>query len=201
MKGTFIVIEGIEGAGKSTQVKKLANRLTNEGYKVITVREPGGTPLGEKVRKILLRSKFSISPLSELYLYLSARVQLVEDVIKPALKNGTIVIADRFIHSTIAYQGYGRGLDIKTVERLAISSTCGIMPDITILLDIPVEKGLQRTKGVDRFSSMTPSFHKKVRKGYLITAGKKNLRMKIVNAEEDMEKVAKEILLEVKRIL
>src|SRR4030042_5389945 len=144
MKGKFITFEGSEGSGKSTQSKMLARFLEKKGYRVIFLREPGGTKISEKIRKILLDNKNDgMSQETEMLLYMAARAQLVRAVILPALQAGKIVICDRFLDSTIAYQGYGLGMDIKAIQYIGKITTAGLKPDLTIFLGLPIEKGLR----------------------------------------------------------
>ena len=168
----FITFEGCEGCGKSYQAKILYKHLLSDNVPVVLTFEPGGTSLGNRVRHILKQSKYPISPETELFLFSACRAQLMQEVIQPALMAGKVVICDRFVDSTTVYQGYGRGLDLQTVFNLnAISAQC-IQPDLTILLDIPVEAGLGRKKGKksDRFDSEEIYFHNRIREGYLILA-------------------------------
>ncbi len=172
--GLFIVFEGGEGAGKSTQARMLSRRLTREGYQVVLTHEPGGTPLGEAVRR-WLKTRPGLTPTTELMLFTAARAQLVETVISPALESGRIVVCDRFVASTVAYQGCGRGLDLQLINRLNRAATHDLFPDLTVFLDMEVESGLARKKGHlggqtgerDTFESETLEFHRRVREGYL----------------------------------
>lgn len=172
--GLFIVFEGGEGAGKSTQARTLSRRLSREGYQVVTTHEPGGTPLGEAVRR-WLKTRPGLTPTTELMLFTAARAQLLETVISPALNSGQIVVCDRFIASTVAYQGYGRGLDLELINLLNKAATQDLLPDLTVFLDVEVESGLARKKGRpggqtgerDTFESETLEFHRRVREGYL----------------------------------
>ncbi len=188
-KGSFfLVIEGIEGAGKTTQARLLERRLKKEGYEVCRIREPGGTSLSERIRKLLLHSKDEISPEAELCLYLSARAQLIHEVIKPALSEGKWVIADRYLYSTIAYQGYGRGLPLSEVKRFTLFIAGKFSPDIAFLIDLPPEIGLKRVKRKDRFESLELSFHRKVRKGYLDIA--REFKMEIVDGRKGIDEIS-----------
>jgi dTMP kinase len=167
----FIVFEGGEGCGKSTQARALYKRLTHDGIRAVLTREPGGTRLGERLRRHLKQNDGTpISPMAELLLIEAARAQLVSKVIRPALEEGEIVICDRFTPSTLAYQGYGRGLDMDTLRSLNEAATGGLLPELIVLLDIPVEAGLNRKKDKDRFESESRAFHTRVRRGYLIMA-------------------------------
>ena len=171
--GTFIVFEGGEGAGKSTQASLLYDRLRDEGFNCVMTREPGGTPLGEAVRQ-WLKKRPGLTPLSELLLFTAARAQSVEQVIGPAMNAGKILVCDRFAASTVAYQGYGRGLDMGLIDLLNAESTRGIKPDLTVLLDMPIDKGLGRkgSRELDTFESEANEFHQRVRDGYLAQASR-----------------------------
>jgi dTMP kinase len=166
----FIVFEGGEGCGKSTQTRALYRRLSRDGFRAVLTREPGGTRLGEKVRHHLKwTDETRISPLAELFLIATARAQLVSEIIRPELERGKTVICDRFTPSTLAYQGYGRGLDLDALRDVNDIATDGLFPDLIVLLDIPVEAGLSRKKSKerDRFESESLAFHARVRRGYL----------------------------------
>jgi dTMP kinase len=166
----FIVFEGAEGCGKSTQARALYKHVLRSGISVTLTHEPGGTPLGKKMRHFLKRAReVHISPLAELFLFAASRAQLVTERIRPSLEKGTIVICDRYTHSTIAYQGYGRGLDFNSIQAMNTIATQGLKPDLTILLDISVQSGLARKKTAkqDRFENEEIAFHERVRKGYL----------------------------------
>lgn len=167
----FVVIEGIEGTGKSTLLFGLAERLKREGHDVAVTREPGGTPLGDEVREIFLNRATSISPVAESMLVNAARAQHVLDVIRPALAVGRIVLCDRFIDSTLAYQGYGRGLDVEALRAVCELAAGGIEPDLTVLLDLPVSVARvrlrERNVASDRIEREDDAFHERVRKGFL----------------------------------
>lgn len=171
--GAFIVFEGGEGVGKSTQARSLARRLSKNGYRVVQTREPGGTPLGESARR-WLKTQPLLTPVTELALFIAARAQLVHEVILPALNSRHVVVCDRFTGSSIAYQGYGRGLDLELIQRLNDAATGGLQPDQVVLLDFPVEAGLARKPGDrrDSFESQSMDFHERVREGFLATASK-----------------------------
>lgn len=162
----FIVFEGGDGSGKSTQVQSLMRRLKRRNIKSLRTHEPGGTPLGQALRQLLKRGG-SMAPISELMLFEAARAQLVDQVIRPFLNEGGVVIADRFTGSTTAYQGYGRGLDLKLIERLNREASGGLQPDLTVLLDLPPETALARKNGTaDNFDDAPMDFHQKIRQGY-----------------------------------
>jgi dTMP kinase len=186
MKGKFITFEGSEGCGKSTQSKLLYGYLKRKGYNVIYLREPGGTRISEKIRNILLDPSNHIAPSCEMLLYMAARAQVVNDVIRPALDKGKIVICDRFLDSTIAYQGYGLGIDINFIQKLGSFATGGIKPDLTILMDLSVDKGLKhREIKRDRIERRSFAYHVRVRKGYLALARRYPGRIKIVKVHDD----------------
>ena len=166
----FITFEGAEGCGKSTQARALWQRLVRRGIPAVLTYEPGGTALGNRLRYVLKRRlQDKISAQAELFLFAACRIQLVNEVIRPGLEQGKVVICDRFADSTIACQGYGRGLNLETIEEINELATEGIKPHLTVLLDIPARKGLSRkpSKMNDRFEAENIAFHKKVRDGYL----------------------------------
>lgn len=184
MKGTFISFEGIEGSGKSTQAKLLYDFLSKKGADVILTEEPGGTQIGMKIRTVLLDvENTGMFPLTELLLYNASRAQHIHEVITPALKRGAIVITDRFTDSTIAYQGYGRGFDLKVIHSLDLIATGGLRPDISLLLDLDVKTGLQRNRGIqktDRLELEDISFHERVRNGYHMLAHDDPARIRLI---------------------
>jgi dTMP kinase len=194
MKSKFITFEGSEGCGKSTQSEMLFSYLKAKGAKVIYLREPGGVKLSEMIRTILLDPKSKISAQAETLLYMAARAQVVEEIIKPALEAKKIVVCDRFLDSTIAYQGYGLGIDIKVIKSMGNFATGGITPDLTIFLDLPVESGLKhRHNCKDRIEQRSMSYHEKVRKGYLALAKQEPRRIRIVKVLEDKFKTQDKI--------
>jgi len=189
----FITFEGGEGSGKSSQAKALYGKLKRQGIPAILVHEPGSTPLGEKISRLLKWAQTTeISPISELMLFNAARSQLVSQVIKPALQDGKIVVCDRFTDSTLAYQGYGRGLNLETIEQINSLATQGVEPDITFLLDMPVEAGLARktARAPDRFEKEATAFHKKVRQGYLELAQREPERFFVIDARKPKNEIA-----------
>jgi dTMP kinase len=167
----FITFEGVEGSGKTTQIELLEDYLNQKGHKVVRTREPGGTALGESLRKILLQKDLHVLPLSELLIFMAMRTQHMEEFIGPALKEGKIVLCDRFVDASYAYQGYGRGIDLGIIQTLNRLVTKGVTPNLTILLDCPVEEGLGRKRKQDdqgdRFEEEGLSFHEKIRQGYI----------------------------------
>ena len=182
--GSFITFEGIEGSGKSTQASLLRGFLEEQGLQVLVTREPGGSPIGEQIRGILLDpGNHGMVPLAELLLYEASRCQHVEAVIRPALEDGKTVICDRFFDASTAYQGYARGLEIKMVGDLNLIATGGRKPDLTIVLDLPVDVGLRRLgRNLDRIEREAVAFHERVRRGYLRIAEDEPERVKVVNA-------------------
>jgi len=168
--GTFVVVEGPEGAGKSTLVRSIAARLHAEGRPVVTVREPGGTPLAEAARKVALKFPHDMAPAAELFLFLAARADLVYRIIRPALEAGEVVVADRFDLSTLAYQVAGGGLPYEEVAQAIRLATGGLVPDVTLVLDIPVEVGRERQRAArkvqDRFERQDDAFHRRVLDAY-----------------------------------
>lgn len=188
----FITFEGGEGSGKSVQAKALCRRLSRMNIPAILTHEPGVTSLGRKITRWLKWGKdMGISSRAELMLFNASRAQLVEEVIKPNLQNGRVVICDRYADSTTAYQSYGRGLDLEMVETVNESAMQGIKPGLTILLDLPVEAGLARKKGEkrDRFEQEAIAFHRRVRQGYLAMAETEPDRWLVVDAAQTRDKI------------
>jgi dTMP kinase len=198
----FIVFEGGDGSGKSTQVRSLMRRLRRRGVNVIRTREPGGTRLGQALRT-LLKSGEPMTPISELMLFEAARAQLVQQVIKPFLAEGGVVIADRFTSSTVAYQGYGRGLDRELIERLNREATGGLEPDLTVLLDLPVETALARKSNgsEDNFDSAPVDFHRKIRRGYSALADADPEDWLILDGQRPPKELGREIWTKVQTLL
>ncbi len=193
MKGFFLSLEGIEGTGKSTQARLLAAHLRSRGYRVVQTAEPGGTPISLKIRKLLLSpDSREMDPVTELLLYNAARVQHIKEVIAPALTRGDIVILDRFSDSTLAYQGYGRGIDRQVIDALDAVATGCMRPDLTLILDVDVETGLRRNKEMkknDRLEHEDVTFHQKVRKGFHEIAAAEPERIRIISCSESIEAV------------
>ncbi len=178
----FISFEGGESCGKTTQAKALYSRIAKLGIPVKLVYEPGGTSVGERVRSILKQEKVNISPLSELFLFSASRAQLVSEVLLPCLSQGKVIISDRYVDSTTAYQGYGRGIDLEIVHTINRISTEGLLPRFTILLDLLPEEGNKRKRPTDYFEAEKLTFHERVREGYLKLARKYPERLFIVDA-------------------
>lgn len=201
----FITFEGGEGSGKSTQARALHQRLSSMGIPALLTHEPGGIPLGHEIRRWLkgdrANDKVDVDPLTELLLFNASRAQLVAAVIRPALKRETAVICDRFFHSTIAYQGYGRGLDLDLIEAANNIATQGLRPDLVVLLDIPVEQGLSRKKLKDRFEREELAFHQRVRQGYLEMAKKDPRRWLLIDSSLPKRDIERQIWEEVEQLL
>ncbi len=200
----FITFEGGEGSGKTLQARALYRRLTRLAVPVLLVHEPGGTSLGKKIRRWLKWAKDTdISPLTELLMFNASRTQLVNEVMRPNLESGKVIICDRYTDSTTAYQGYGRGLDLETVDAINDAATQGLRPSLTVLLDISVEEGLAR-KGSsehDRFEQEDIAFHRRVREGYLKLAASDPERWLVIDASEPKRRIAKIIWEKVSRLL
>jgi dTMP kinase len=192
--GIFVTFEGIEGSGKSTQIALASTYLEEKGYPCLVTREPGGTPLGVEIRNFLLDKKeLSIDPLAELFLIEADRVQHVAEVIRPALEEGRMILCDRFTDATIAYQGYGRGVDMQLIAELNRRATGDLIPQCTILLDCSVDVGMARAQGKDRFEREDYFFHQQVRDGYLHIAQKEPGRVKVVSGKGEQERIQEEI--------
>ena len=199
-RGIFITLEGGEGAGKSVQLEAVAARLRDQGSTVTTTREPGGTPLGERLRDVLLGLDSRLEPLTEAMLFAAARAQLRTTLIQPALDRGETVICDRYADSTVAYQGYASEVNLMSVSQLNQIATNGLLPDLTVLLDIPVDEGLQRAGGLDRFESEDIAFHERVRAGYLSLAEYHPERWLVVDATQAREAITEQILARIESI-
>lgn len=190
----FIVFEGGDGSGKSNQGRALFRQLRSEGYPAMLTREPGGTPLGESIRR-RLKTRRDVSPLSELFLFAAARAQLVQGVVGPALRDGITVVCDRFTASTLAYQGYGRGLDLALIGRVNGAATGGLAPDLIVLLDLPSELTATR-KGKnlrDVYDAAPLAFHRKVREGYLSQAAQDPGRWLVLDATRPRRELNRDV--------
>ncbi|MBN1254656.1 MAG: dTMP kinase [Deltaproteobacteria bacterium] len=182
--GVLVTFEGIEGSGKSTQIELTRAYMEQKGYSCLATREPGGTPLGEGIRNFLLgQEELRIDPVTELFLIEADRTQHVAEIIKPALEEGRTILCDRYTDATIAYQGYGRGMDRALIEAMNRWATDGLIPQYTILLDCSVEIGMGRAQGEDRFERESHNFHQRVREGYLRIAQQDPQRVKTVSGE------------------
>lgn len=200
MRGTFITLEGADGCGKSTQAVLLADLLEAGDREVVRLREPGGTPISEKIRSLVLDpANDQMAPECELLLFEASRAQLVRQVIEPALERGAMVVCDRFYDSTYAYQAAGRALDAKTIHAANALGSCGVTPDLTLVLDMPAEAALARaTKdGADRLEAEGVAFQERVRQGYLDLAASEPERVHVISADASVEDVHIHIVCEV----
>ncbi len=200
----FITFEGGEGCGKSVQARVLYRRLSQLVIPVVLTHEPGGTSLGKKLGRWLKWTEdMGVSPLAELLLFNTSRTQLVDEVIRPSLEKGKVVICDRYADSTTAYQSYGRGLDLEMVKAINNAATQGIKPNLTVLLDISVEKGLARKtkKRQDRFERENIAFHQRVREGYLKLTASEPERWLVIDASQSRKKIAEVIWQRVSQLL
>jgi len=189
-KGLFITFEGIDGCGKSTQLNLLAEYLQSKGFEIIVTREPGAIGLGEKLREILLNYDGEVSSNCEAFLFLADRAQHIDTLVKPAIESGKIVLCDRHTDSTIAYQGYGRGVDLKQIKMLNELATSGLKPNLTFIFDIDMETSQARVgKNKDRMESAGLEFHKKVRQGYLEIAKSEPDRVKVLSGQDSLENI------------
>lgn len=209
-RGLFITFEGGEGSGKSTQARLLADALKKRGIPVVHTREPGGTSIAESVRKVLLNPASRIAPLTELLLYEAARAQHLAEVVVPSLRAGRTVICERYTDATEAYQGYGRGLDLRSIKTLNAIATDRLLPDLTFLLDVPVKRGLSTARGLakrlsrraarsdggDRMERESAAFHGRVRRGYLRLARGNKRRFRVIPWGGTIEQVQTRILSE-----
>jgi dTMP kinase len=196
LRGKFITFEGIDGSGKSTQLRMLANELRVRGFNVLPTSEPGGTPLGRRLREAFLETEENVAPLAELLLFAADRAQHVNFLVKPALAEGKIVISDRYADATFAYQGAGRGFSESTVNQVIELATDGLKPDLTLFFDLPIEKAVLRTNNrtdageqKNRMDKETAGFYARVREGYLKIALNEPERFRIVDAEGSTSEV------------
>ena len=194
-KGLFITFEGADGCGKTTQLNLLKDYLTAKGYAVILTREPGGKGLGEKIREILLNYDGKVADRCESFLFLADRAQNIETIVKPAIESGKIVLCDRHTDSSVAYQGYGRGLDIEQIKMLNNLATGGKQPDLTLVFDVDIETSMQRVGNKkDRMESSGKEFFNRVRNGYLEMAKQEPERLKIVDSTKSIDEVHKRVI-------
>jgi dTMP kinase len=193
-RGRFITFEGVEGSGKTTQLSRSAERLREAGWIVLETREPGGTFIGEQIRDVMLsRGNDQLTGLTEAFLVMAARSQHIDEVVRPALAAGVVVLCDRFADSTLAYQGYGRGLDIASLRRLNRLATANLQPDMTLVFDVPVAVGLKRRRAhreVNRLDMESMAFYERVRKGFLHLARQEPRRMKVIKAGASVERIS-----------
>lgn len=193
--GLFITFEGADGCGKTTQIKLFTEYLQKNGYEVILTREPGSKGLGENIRKILLDYDGEVSPVCESFLFLADRAQNVDIIVKKNIEKGKIVISDRHIDSTVAYQGYGRKLDLEQIKELNNIATSGLKPDLTFVFDIDIETSMQRVgKTKDRMEASGKEFFERVQNGYLEIAKNEPNRVKVINANDTVENINKQVI-------
>ena len=204
MQGIFISMEGPDGSGKSTQIQLLSDYLRKKGYEIIVTREPGGNRISEAIREIILNKDYTeMDYMTEAMLYASARAQLMAQVIRPAIEAGKAVISDRFVDSSAVYQGMARGLGVEEIYRLNEFAIQGMMPGLTIHLDLPASVGLERAKGraaLDRMELEKAEFHEKVAQGYRDLAALAPYRIKTIDATQSIEEIHKEIVAYVDKI-
>lgn len=197
-RGLFITFEGADGCGKTTQMNLLAEYLKKYNYEVVLTREPGGKGLGERVREILLNYDGEVSDRCESFLFLADRAQNIDTIVNPAVETGKIVLCDRHTDSTVAYQGYGRGLDLERINQLNNIATNGKKPDLTFVFDIDTKTSMQRVgKNKDRMESAGFEFHNRVRNGYLKIAAQEPQRIKVIDATQTIEEIHEEVLFQV----
>lgn len=208
MRGKFITFEGIDGSGKSTQMRMLANELRVRGFNVLPTCEPGGTPLGRRLREAFLETEENVSPLAELLLFAADRAQHVNFLVKPALGEGKIVLSDRYADATFAYQGAGRGFSEPIVNQVIELATDGLKPDLTLFFDLPIEKAVLRTKNrndtgeqKNRMDKETAGFYARVREGYLKIAVNEPERFRVIDAEGATDQVQMRVVEIVKQFL
>ena len=201
-RGFFVTLEGPEGSGKSSQARALVAALRRTGWRVTFVRDPGSTPLGRALRRALLHTATPLSPLAEALLFIGGRVALVEERIAPALARGRVVVCDRFHDSTIAYQGFGGGLNPAWLDRLGRRAIGGLMPKLTVLLDVPVARGFTRLRRPhDRMERKTRQFHRRVRARYLTLAKREPRRFVVINADRPSQMVRRDVERAVLRLM
>ncbi len=194
-RGYFITFEGADGCGKTTQLELLAQYLKEKNKEVIITREPGAKGLGEKIREILLNYEGEVSDRCESFLFLADRAQHIDMIVNPAVKAGKIVLCDRHIDSSVAYQGYGRGLDVEQIDRLNMLATNGKRPDLTLVFDIDVETSMKRVgKEKDRMESAGVEFFNRVREGYLELAKQEPERICVLDATKSIDEIHKEVV-------
>lgn len=195
MRGVLITFEGVEGSGKSTQMTRLHRSLTRQGYRVEQTAEPDGTALGHAIRRLFERPSIHPTPLGEVFLFVAARQQHVAEKIRPWLRRGRVVLCDRYTDATLAYQGYGRGVALDLIRELNLRATGGVLPDLTLLFDLPPEAGLRRIRGRrhDRFEREKLAFHRRVRRGYLEIRRAEPKRVRLIRAARPVEAVTADV--------
>jgi dTMP kinase len=201
-RGTFLSLDGIDGTGKSTQCRLLADWLRARGHAVVQCADPGGTPVGDALRGLLLHHRGEMGPTCEALLFMASRAQLVADVIRPALDAGQVVVCDRFLLANVVYQGYGGGIDIDRLWDIGRFATGGLGPDLTLVLDLPLDAATARRKrAADRLESRAHEYHERVREGFLAAAQHRPKRIRVIDAAGPVEVVHERIREEVSRVL
>jgi len=203
MRGVLITIEGIEGSGKSTQCRRLIERLQAGGRDAVLTSEPDGTALGAAIRTLFETDGPPPTPLTQVFLFMAARQQHVAEVIRPALSRGAVVISDRYADATMAYQGFGHGVDLETIRDLNALATGGLLPDLTLVLDLEPAVGMSRIGGrpLDAFEKMDLAFHRRVREGYLEIAGMEKRRVVVIRADQGEDTLAAAVATAVEDLL
>jgi dTMP kinase len=203
MPAVLITVEGVEGSGKSTQCARLARHLGGLGHEVVQTSEPDGTPLGLRVRALFEGDGPTPTPLTQAFLFMAARREHVTRVVAPALARGAVVISDRYADATVAYQGYGQGMDVQTIRELNMLATGGILPDLTLVLDLDPAAGMRRIRGraLDAFEKMDLAFHRRVREGYLEIARADKSRVVVLDADRDADALHADVVRAVAELL
>jgi dTMP kinase len=203
MPAVLITVEGVEGSGKSTQCARLEQHLSGRGLQVVRTSEPDGTPLGLRVRALFEADGPTPTPLTQAFLFMAARQEHVTRVIAPALARGAVVISDRYADATVAYQGYGQGMDVQTIRELNMLATGGVLPDLTLVLDLDPVAGMRRIRGraLDTFEKMDAAFHRRVREGYLEIARADKNRVVVLDADRDPDVLHADVVRAVDELL
>ena len=203
MPAVLITVEGVEGSGKSTQCVRLEQHLLERGLQVVRTSEPDGTPLGVRVRALFEANGPTPTPLTQAFLFMAARQEHVTRVIGPALARGAVVISDRYADATVAYQGYGQGMDVQTIRELNMLATGGVLPDLTLVLDLDPTAGMRRIRGraLDAFEKMDTAFHRRVREGYLEIARADKNRVVVLDADRDADALHADVVRAVDELL
>lgn len=203
MPAVLITVEGVEGSGKSTQCARLEQHLSGRGLQVVRTSEPDGTPLGLRVRALFEADGPTPTPLTQTFLFMAARQEHVTRVIAPALARGAVVISDRYADATVAYQGYGQGMDVQTIRELNMLATGGVLPDLTLVLDLDPAAGMGRIHGraLDAFEKMDTAFHRRVREGYLEIARADKNRVVVLDADRDADALHADVVRAVDELL
>lgn len=203
MPAVLITVEGVEGSGKSTQCARLEQHLSGRGLQVVRTSEPDGTPLGLRVRALFEADGPTPTPLTQTFLFMAARQEHVTRVIAPALARGAVVISDRYADATVAYQGYGQGMDVQTIRELNMLATGGVLPDLTLVLDLDPAAGMRRIRGraLDAFEKMDTAFHRRVREGYLEIARADKNRVVVLDADREPDALHADVVRAVDELL